>query len=163
MMGCLRGAAKEGVGRLRRMHRTVLACALWIGVAVPSARVDAGAPDIVYRLVRDDGTPGDAADVKSSVAVLTNRLAALGFKSVVVAATEQPGQIGLSVPSELDGSFDRVRRLVERRGALEFRIKADDGLERMWRNRRRPGVGGSPLQPPHVRVNRDDPPPELTW
>jgi preprotein translocase subunit SecD len=146
------------------MRRSLAAVALWLCFAPASQADDARAPDTVYRLVRDDGPAGGAADVKATVAILTKRLAALGLKDVIVAPTENAGQIGVGIPAALADSYDRIRRIVERPGSLELRIKADDDVERMWR-RRRSVDSGSPLQPPPPSGGESagDPPPELTW
>jgi preprotein translocase subunit SecD len=87
----------------------------------------------------DEPTPSDAT--KKAVAdILVKRCAHAGFDGVTASVGANGVGVEVRVPATLAASEAAIRRLADRRGRFEFRVRAESGFEQEHRERRSEGA-----------------------
>jgi len=90
---------------------------------------------VAYRAFAFDADTASSADAaKAAAAIVAKRCNHAGFEGV--AAEAKDGTVRVSVPATHVASETAIRRLAERRAAIEFRIRAKTTVEDEWRDRR---------------------------
>jgi preprotein translocase subunit SecD len=101
----------------------------------PCAAEEAGRV-LVYRAADAGDLPERVRDVTEMAAgVITKRCAHAGFEGVA-ASRAADGRLEVKLPATLATSETAVRGLIERRGDVKFRLRAETAMEDEWRDRR---------------------------
>jgi len=150
MMGCASGAAKEGVGRLRPMSRTqaISACSALLALAALLAtdRAPCAAEDaprvLAFSAVKwpGDSSGPNPATKKAACDLIVARCKHAGFDGVTASVGADGIGVEVRVPAGLAANEAAIRRLAERRGLFEFRIRAESGFEQEHRERTSEGA-----------------------
>lgn len=148
MMGRGRGAAKEGVGRLRRMPGRCLRAVLLLLAAMHApgcSRAPAG-PHVSYLVQTVDGQSASEDDLRAAASVVDRRLEASGFDSYSISPDAEERTLTIELPAQNASKLGEACRVIERNATLEFRILASEQDERALRN------SGSAVPPPSHRL-----------
>src|SRR5262245_45287964 len=108
-----------------------------------------GGASLTYQAKAVDGelTPDR---VQRAIEVIENRLNVTGVAEITITSTQQ-NEIVVELPGRRADQITDIKKLIEQNGRLEFRIQAEAGEERKWREIDRDSQG------------QVQPPPELAW
>jgi SecD/SecF fusion protein len=109
----------------------------------------AGGASLTYQAKAAEGelTPDR---VQRAIEVIENRLNVTGVAEISITSTQQ-NEIVVELPGRRADQITDIKKLIEQNGRLEFRMQAETGEERKWREIDRDSQG------------QVAPPPELAW
>jgi SecD/SecF fusion protein len=88
--------------------------------------------------------------MQRAIEVIENRLNVTGVAEITITSTQQ-NEIVIELPGRRPDQISDIKKLIEQNGRLEFRMQAEAGEERKWREIDRDSQG------------QVAPPPELAW
>lgn len=123
------------------MRRLLAATAVSLAALAVSDGAPCEAKDDVqvfaYRPASWTGADAPSAEVARAAAdLVTRRCKHAGFEAVVATASKEGDRIDVRLDAAALESEAVLRRLIERRGAVEFRVRADKAMEDEYRDRR---------------------------
>ena len=106
-----------------------------VALGVRSSAAEDAPRVLAFRaLALDVDAPASADAAKAAAAVVVKRCKHAGFDGVTVEAKD--GAVEVRVPAIHAASEADIRRLAEKRAAIEFRVRAKTAVEEEWRDRR---------------------------
>ena len=109
----------------------------------------AGGSSLTYQAKAADGELSPDR-VQRAIEVIENRLNVTGVAEITITSTQQ-NEIVVELPGRRAEQITDIKKLIEQNGRLEFRMQAEAGEERKWREIDRDSQG------------QVAPPPELAW
>ena len=110
----------------------------------------AGGASLTYQARAGEGGELTPERVRRAIEVIESRLNSTGVAEITITSTQQ-NEVVVELPGRRAEQITDIKSLIERNGRLEFRIQAEPGEERKWREIDRDSDG------------KVQPPPELTW
>jgi SecD/SecF fusion protein len=109
-----------------------------------------GGASLTYKARAGEGGELTPDRVRRAIEVIESRLNSTGVAEITITSTQQ-NEVVVELPGRRADQITDIKSLIERNGRLEFRIQAEPGEERKWREIDRDSEG------------QVQPPAELTW